>query len=159
MRIASDLLTSGPSAPLYKALVEKFGAPFAAGSGLKRTTLVSGGAFSASADNINNVLRDSVEFSGGGGSSCATCDKRVTPQGASGVRKVTKVSRRWFVSLRYGAQRREASFAVGVKGIAESDAAAVEAAVLATFDNIAKEGFEQERVEAVVHQIELSSRR
>jgi len=92
MRVASDLLTSGPSAPLYRALVEKFGAPFAAGTG-------------------------------------------------------------------YGAQRREASFAVGLKGIAESDADAVEAAVLETFDRLVTEGFEEERVDAVVHQIELSSRR
>ena len=60
---------------------------------------------------------------------------------------------------RYGAQRREASYAVGLKGIAESDVDAVEAAVLETFERLATEGFEAERVEAVVHQIELSSRR
>jgi len=92
LRVASDLLVSGPSAPLYQALVEEFGAPYAAGTG-------------------------------------------------------------------YGAQRREASFAVGLKGIASEDSDKVEAAILATMERLAQEGFEDDRVDAVVHQIELSSRR
>jgi hypothetical protein len=35
----------------------------------------------------------------------------------------------------------------------------VEAAILATMERLAQEGFEDDRVDAVVHQIELSSRR
>jgi len=92
LRIASDLLVSGPNAPFYQSLIEsQLGAAFAPGTG-------------------------------------------------------------------YSGQRREGSFAIGVKGARSDDVASIEAAIEATFEKVADEGFRADLLEATMHQIELSQR-
>jgi hypothetical protein len=59
----------------------------------------------------------------------------------------------------YASSRRETSFSVGLKGVAAEDVEKVEAAILATVDKVASEGFPRERVSAVLHQLELSAAR
>ena len=59
----------------------------------------------------------------------------------------------------YGGSRRETSFAVGLKGIAADDVKKVEDLVQGTFEKIAQEGFPRERVDAVMHQVELGASR
>jgi Zn-dependent M16 (insulinase) family peptidase len=91
LRVASDLLISGPNAPFYKSLIEPmFGSGFAPGTG-------------------------------------------------------------------YSAQRREASFGVGLKGVADADVDTIQQAVLDTFAKVAQEGFAAARVEAVIHQVNSSA--
>ena len=57
----------------------------------------------------------------------------------------------------YSSSRRETSFAVGLKGVAEADVPEVEAKIQGTLETIAKEGFPKERVDAVMHQVELGA--
>jgi Zn-dependent M16 (insulinase) family peptidase len=57
----------------------------------------------------------------------------------------------------YNGSRRETSFAVGLKDVAESDVNKVEKIIEEVLERIAREGFPRERVEAVMHQIELDS--
>ena len=57
----------------------------------------------------------------------------------------------------YSSSRRETSFAVGLKGVAEADVPDVESKIQATLERIAKEGFPAERVDAVMHQVELGA--
>ena len=57
----------------------------------------------------------------------------------------------------YGGSRRETSFAVGVKDVAEADFAKVEQMVMDVLERIAREGFPRERVNAVMHQVELDA--
>ena len=59
----------------------------------------------------------------------------------------------------YSSSRRETSFAVGLKGVADADVAAVEKAIGDTLRKIADEGFPRDRVEAVMHQVELGAAR
>ena len=59
----------------------------------------------------------------------------------------------------YASSRRETSFAVGLKGVAKEDVPEVEKRIDETFRLIAKEGFPRERVEAVMHQVELGAAR
>jgi Zn-dependent M16 (insulinase) family peptidase len=59
----------------------------------------------------------------------------------------------------YSSTRRETSFAVGLKGVAAEDVPEVERRIDATLAAIAKEGFPRERVEAVMHQVELGAAR
>ena len=92
LEVAGDLLTSGPTAPFYKSLIEPmYGSGFSPGTG-------------------------------------------------------------------YSTQRREATFAVGLKGVADADVDTIQQAVSDTFAQVAQEGFTAERVESVLHQIELSTR-
>ena len=57
----------------------------------------------------------------------------------------------------YSSSRRETSFAVGLKGVAEADVTEVEAKIQGTLERIAKEGFPKERVDAIMHQVELGA--
>ncbi len=72
-------------------------------------------------------------------------------------------------SLRYGIRvrvcvrmfiffRRESAFAVGLMGVAEEDLSKVESLVLRTLEEAAKTGFPEERIEALLHQVEISQR-
>ena len=93
LRVASDLLLSGPQATFYAPLLEsKLGSGFAPGTG-------------------------------------------------------------------YASSRRETSFSVGLKGVADDDIAKVEEVILATVDEVAREGFPRERVNATLHQLELGAAR
>jgi Zn-dependent M16 (insulinase) family peptidase len=56
------------------------------------------------------------------------------------------------------ASNREMSFMCGLEGSKPEHAAAFEAMVLAVLNEVAERGVEQERVEAVLHQLELSQR-
>jgi len=53
--------------------------------------------------------------------------------------------------------RRESSFAVGLKGVAEEDLDKVESTILSTLESIAVEGFPRARVNATLHQVELGA--
>lgn len=55
----------------------------------------------------------------------------------------------------YGGSRRETSFSVGMKGVAEADIDKVTALVQATLERIAEEGLPRDRVDAVMHQVPL----
>ena len=59
----------------------------------------------------------------------------------------------------YASSRRETSFAVGLKGVAAEDVPEVERRIDETLRLIAEEGFPRERVEAVMHQVELGAAR
>eukprot|EP00227_Mantoniella_beaufortii_P012098 CAMPEP_0197588272 /NCGR_PEP_ID=MMETSP1326-20131121/9609_1 /TAXON_ID=1155430 /ORGANISM="Genus nov. species nov., Strain RCC2288" /LENGTH=1128 /DNA_ID=CAMNT_0043153083 /DNA_START=236 /DNA_END=3622 /DNA_ORIENTATION=- len=59
----------------------------------------------------------------------------------------------------YSGSRRETSFAVGLKGVADADVDEVEKRIADTLAKIGVEGFPRERVEAVMHQVELSAAR
>ena len=59
----------------------------------------------------------------------------------------------------YSSSRRETSFAVGLKGVAAEDVPTVERKIEETLHKIAKDGFPRERVDAVMHQVELSAAR
>lgn len=59
----------------------------------------------------------------------------------------------------YSGSRRETSFAVGLKGVAEADVEEVEKRVADTLSKIAEEGFPRDRVDAVMHQVELGAAR
>ena len=53
---------------------------------------------------------------------------------------------------------KEAVFAAGLKGIADSDAKKVEQIVIDTLEKLANEGVDQEQVDAAIHQLEIESR-
>jgi len=57
----------------------------------------------------------------------------------------------------YGGSRRETSFAVGLKDVAEADLKKVETTILEVLERISREGFPRDRVEAVMHQVELDA--
>ena len=57
----------------------------------------------------------------------------------------------------YGGSRRETSFAVGLKDVADADMDKIEKTILDVLERISREGFPRERVEAVMHQLELDS--
>ena len=59
----------------------------------------------------------------------------------------------------YSSTRRETSFAVGVKGVKEADAEKAEAEIERVLAAIARDGFPRDRVDAVMHQVELSAAR
>ena len=59
----------------------------------------------------------------------------------------------------YSGSRRETSFAVGLKGVADADVDEVEKRISETLEKIAEEGFPRDRVEAVMHQVELGAAR
>ncbi|OWA49973.1 Presequence protease, mitochondrial [Hypsibius exemplaris] len=50
---------------------------------------------------------------------------------------------------------REGIFAVGLKNVSETDAAKIEEIVHSTVDEVVKTGFDTERVEAILHEVEL----
>ena len=58
----------------------------------------------------------------------------------------------------YGSDKKESSFAVGLKNVSAEAVAEVEAAIDATLRRLAHEGFPRAQVDAVVHQIELDER-
>ncbi|KAK3254467.1 hypothetical protein CYMTET_36317, partial [Cymbomonas tetramitiformis] len=58
----------------------------------------------------------------------------------------------------YGSSRRETSFAVGLKGVAEEDIPKIEQIIKETFEQVARDGFDDEEVQATIHQIELGMR-
>eukprot|EP00743_Colponemidia_sp_Colp-15_P009119 GILK01009947.1.p1 GENE.GILK01009947.1~~GILK01009947.1.p1 ORF type:complete len:1054 (+),score=218.44 GILK01009947.1:44-3205(+) len=58
----------------------------------------------------------------------------------------------------YDAHTKEASFAFGCNNIAEEDVVKVEKIILDTLEEVVKKGFESERIEAIIHQIELSQK-
>ena len=57
----------------------------------------------------------------------------------------------------YGGSRRETSFAVGLKDVAEDDLKKVETIIMEVLERISREGFPRDRVEAVMHQVELDA--
>jgi len=58
----------------------------------------------------------------------------------------------------YSPHTRQATFGVGLVGIKEEDVSRVEDIVRATLEECASTGFEENRIEAVIHQIELSQK-
>jgi len=104
------LLTNGPNAPLYKALIESnLGNNWAPGSGFE----------------------DSLRWD---------LDLIV------------------LVGLILTIDNRETSFSVGLQGVAKEDAAKIEGIVLATLEQCVKDGFPQDRIDALLHQVELAQR-
>lgn len=59
----------------------------------------------------------------------------------------------------YSSSRRETSFAVGMKGVAADDVPEVEKRIEETIAKITEEGFPRDRVDAVMHQVELGAAR
>ena len=57
----------------------------------------------------------------------------------------------------YDGSRRETSFAVGLKDVADADMDKIEKIILDVLERVSREGFPRERVEAVMHQLELDS--
>lgn len=55
----------------------------------------------------------------------------------------------------YDGSTKEASFSVGLQGMAEEDTERVKHIINQTIDDIIKNGFEEERIEALLHKIEL----
>ena len=58
----------------------------------------------------------------------------------------------------YGSDKKESSFAVGLKNVSAEATAEVEAAIDGTLRRLARDGFPRAHVDAVVHQIELDER-
>ncbi|XP_070570362.1 presequence protease, mitochondrial-like isoform X2 [Ptychodera flava] len=56
----------------------------------------------------------------------------------------------------YDSSTKEATFSIGLKGISENDVETVKNIIEDTFDKVIQEGFPEERIEAVLHKIELS---
>lgn len=55
----------------------------------------------------------------------------------------------------YDGSTKEASFSIGLQGMAEEDTERVKQIISQTIDDIIKEGFEEERIEALLHKIEI----
>lgn len=55
----------------------------------------------------------------------------------------------------YDGSTREASFSIGLQGMAEQDMERVKQLIHQTIDNIIQNGFEEERIEALLHKIEI----
>uniref|UniRef100_A0A8C5NHC1 Presequence protease, mitochondrial n=1 Tax=Gouania willdenowi TaxID=441366 RepID=A0A8C5NHC1_GOUWI len=55
----------------------------------------------------------------------------------------------------YDGSTKEASFSVGLQGMAEEDTERVKQIISQTIDDIIKDGFEEERIEALLHRIEI----
>jgi Zn-dependent M16 (insulinase) family peptidase len=56
---------------------------------------------------------------------------------------------------RYDNSTKEASFSVGLQGVQHNDVDAVKNIIWNTLEKVSREGFAQERVSSVLHQIEL----
>lgn len=56
----------------------------------------------------------------------------------------------------YDGSTKEASFSIGLQGMAEEDTEAVKHIISQTINNIIENGFEEERIEALLHKIEIS---
>uniref|UniRef100_A0A674BV77 Presequence protease, mitochondrial n=1 Tax=Salmo trutta TaxID=8032 RepID=A0A674BV77_SALTR len=55
----------------------------------------------------------------------------------------------------YDGSTKEASFSIGLQGMAEEDIEKVKQIIIQTFDEIIANGFEEERIEALLHKIEI----
>ncbi|KAJ0059377.1 hypothetical protein NL108_016005, partial [Boleophthalmus pectinirostris] len=55
----------------------------------------------------------------------------------------------------YDGSTREASFSVGLQGVSEQDLDRVKHIIAQTIDHIVQDGFEEERIEALLHKIEI----
>ncbi|KAG8013806.1 Presequence protease, partial [Nibea albiflora] len=55
----------------------------------------------------------------------------------------------------YDGSTKDASFSVGLQGMAETDTERVKEIISQTFDHIIENGFEEERIEALLHKIEI----
>ncbi|KAF1384224.1 hypothetical protein PFLUV_G00140490 [Perca fluviatilis] len=55
----------------------------------------------------------------------------------------------------YDGSTKEASFSIGLQGMAEEDTERVKQIISQTIDNIIEKGFEEERIEALLHKIEI----
>ncbi|KAK5860414.1 hypothetical protein PBY51_021893 [Eleginops maclovinus] len=55
----------------------------------------------------------------------------------------------------YDGSTREASFSIGLQGMAEEDTEKVKQIISKTIDDIIEKGFEEERIEALLHKIEI----
>eukprot|EP01128_Nolandella_sp_AFSM9_P002101 TRINITY_DN1248_c0_g1_i1.p1 TRINITY_DN1248_c0_g1~~TRINITY_DN1248_c0_g1_i1.p1 ORF type:complete len:737 (+),score=104.84 TRINITY_DN1248_c0_g1_i1:919-3129(+) len=64
----------------------------------------------------------------------------------------------WSPGSGYESSLRETSFSIGLQGIAQEDAPRVERLVLDTLKASAESGFPQERIDSLLHQIDLSMR-
>ena len=58
----------------------------------------------------------------------------------------------------YDDENRDTCFAAGLQGSSDEDAEAIEKVVITTLEELAKKGFSEERVEAVIHQLEFSNK-
>ncbi|XP_071943029.1 presequence protease, mitochondrial-like isoform X2 [Antedon mediterranea] len=58
----------------------------------------------------------------------------------------------------YDTSTKEASFSIGLQGIANENVAKVKEIIKKTFQQVVKEGFEDQRIEAILHKIELSQK-
>ncbi|KAL6068398.1 putative Zn-dependent peptidase, insulinase-like [Balamuthia mandrillaris] len=58
-------------------------------------------------------------------------------------------------STGYNPGAREASFAVGLSGIVDKDIERVESIIMSTLEEAAKDGFPQERIDSILHQLEI----
>lgn len=61
-------------------------------------------------------------------------------------------------STGYDSGAREAPFAIGLSGMNEKDVPKVEEGIMSTLKQVAAEGFPEERIQSVLHQIELSQK-
>ncbi|XP_048237962.1 presequence protease, mitochondrial-like isoform X1 [Haliotis rufescens] len=59
-------------------------------------------------------------------------------------------------AIGYDGHTREATFSVGLQGIHEKDTNRVRQIIADTFDKVIQEGFEQKRIDALLHSIELA---
>lgn len=58
----------------------------------------------------------------------------------------------------YDDENRDTCFAAGLQGASYNDADAIEAVVIGTLEKLAESGFPEERIEAVIHQLEFSNK-
>ncbi|XP_029971501.1 presequence protease, mitochondrial [Salarias fasciatus] len=66
-----------------------------------------------------------------------------------------KIGTDFSCSVGYDGSTKEASFSVGLQGMAEEDTEKVKQIISQTIDDIIKDGFEEERIEALLHKIEI----
>uniref|UniRef100_A0A3B3SH51 Presequence protease, mitochondrial n=1 Tax=Paramormyrops kingsleyae TaxID=1676925 RepID=A0A3B3SH51_9TELE len=55
----------------------------------------------------------------------------------------------------YDGSKRETSFSIGLQGISEKDMERIKSIILQTIDHVEASGFEEERIEALLHKIEI----
>lgn len=58
----------------------------------------------------------------------------------------------------YDDSTREAVFSVGLQGIKEEDIPRIDKLIFETLEKVAREGFSQERIDGVLHQVEIKQR-
>ena len=62
------------------------------------------------------------------------------------------------ILFRYNGYTKESSFSVGLQGIHKNDVEKVKQIISDTIDKVIKDGFEQSRIDALLHRIELGTK-